>query len=278
MGHCGSANGVRRNESDDRREAAAVTPAKRVPTNLRCLLIIEALADAARPLTPAELGERVGLPKATAHRLCAMLVEEGLLIRDSVARGLRPARRARRLGSGLLGSSLTHIARHKILEEVSRRTEETCNLVAAADKGMVYLDRVDTPWPLRFQLPVGTHVPFHCTASGKLFLSSLSERDLNALLNVLPLSREGPNTLTDPALLRQELARIRAAGHSVDNEEFMAGMVAIGAPILDAQGRFYAAITIHAPRQRLTLENPAGHIRTLKKGAAGLRKLLFQEA
>lgn len=250
---------------------------KRVPTTLRSLLIVEALAEAQRPLTPAELGERVGLPKATTHRLCSTLVDEGLLMRDPRTRGLRPARRARRLASGLLASSLTHIARHKVLEEVSRRTEETCNLVAAADKGMVYLDRVDTPWPLRFQLPVGTHVPFHCTASGKLFLSFLSNIDLRNLLAVLTLTKEGPNTLTDPALLRRELARIRAQGHSVDNEEFMAGMVAIGAPILDAQGRFYAAITIHAPRQRLILEDATGHIRTLKKAAAQLRKLLFQE-
>lgn len=55
---------------------------KRIPTNLRALQIIEALAQAGRPLTPTELNEIFGLPKATIHRLCSTLLSEGYLEKD----------------------------------------------------------------------------------------------------------------------------------------------------------------------------------------------------
>ncbi len=44
----------------------------------------------------------------------------------------------------------------------------TCNIATPDRDGMVYIDRVETKWPLRIQLPIGTTVPFHCTASGNL--------------------------------------------------------------------------------------------------------------
>ena len=43
-------------------------------------------------------------------------------------------------------------------------------------EAMVYIERVQTEWPLRIQLPIGTRVPFHCTASGKMYLSTLERR------------------------------------------------------------------------------------------------------
>ena len=99
--------------------------------------------------------------------------QEGVLAREPGSRRLRPGRRARNLASGVLSTASAPIARHQILKDLAEQTGETVNLVAPRELGMFYVDRVETNWLFRVQLPIGTHVPFHCTASGKTFLSSL---------------------------------------------------------------------------------------------------------
>jgi len=250
---------------------------ERIPTNLRALRIIEAFAEAGRPMTPTELNAYCELPKPTIHRLCHTLEKEGLLIRDVDGNSLRPARRLRRMASGLLSTSRVHIVRHKILEWVAHEVGETCNLVMPDDEGMLYLDRVETHWPLRFQLPVGSHVPFHCTATGKLFLSSFEDKDLERMLSVLILTPEADNSITTEDALRNELRRIREAGYSLDNEEFIPGMVAAAVPIFDPDKRFFAALAFHAPKQRVPFEQVLEKVDTLKAGARRMEAVLFDQ-
>ncbi len=249
----------------------------RIPTNLRALMILETLAHSGRAMTPTEIGAEIGLPKPTVHRLCATLEAERFLLREPHDGRLRPAHRARALAAGIEVASRVEIARRLVLKSVAKTIGETCNLVAPGSSGMIYLDRVDTPWPLRFQLPVGTEVPFHCTASGKLFLSTLDDRALETVLASIELTAEGPNCATTPAALRRCLDEVRAAGHSWDNEEFMAGMIAFAVPVRDPRGRFVAALAFHAPAQRIGFEAGRAHVATLEDGARRLERLLFSE-
>ncbi|MHA1190081.1 MAG: IclR family transcriptional regulator, partial [Alphaproteobacteria bacterium] len=146
---------------------------ERIPTNLRTLLILEILGTAGVPMTPTEIARQIDLPKQTVHRLCATLVEEGFLVRETSGKRLRPARRMRQLAADTLHASHYQLARHQILLKVADRVQETVNFVVPQADGMRYLDRVESRWPFRIQLPIGTHVPFHCTASGKTYLASL---------------------------------------------------------------------------------------------------------
>lgn len=224
----------------------------RIATNLRTLLILEVIGRSGEPMTPTEINQSIGLPKQSIHRLCATLVEEGFLAYEPKGKRLRAARRGRAIGAGLLHSSRDHILRHQILVELASKTGETINYVVPEENGMSYLDRIETGWAFRVQLPVGSHVPFHCTASGKTFLASLDMKKRKAFAHGLALERKTPKTITDPQTLLDELAEISRQGFAVDNEEFMDGMVAIAVPVLDTSGRFLAAIACHGPNVRLT--------------------------
>jgi len=250
---------------------------ERIPTNLRALRILEAFAEAGRSMTPTELNAYCELPKPTIHRLCHTLEKEGLLIRDVDGNSLRPARRLRRMAAGLLSTSKVHIVRHKILEWVAHEIGETCNLVMPDEEGMRYLDRVETHWPLRFQLPVGSHVPFHCTATGKLFLSSFDDKELERMLKALVLTPEANQSIRTEEALWKEVRKIREAGYSLDNEEFIPGMVAAAVPILDPEKRFFAALAFHAPKQRVPMEQAVEKIDTLKTAARRMEAVLFNQ-
>jgi DNA-binding IclR family transcriptional regulator len=162
-----------------------------------------------------------------------------------------------------------------VLAALAGEIRETCNFSDPGESGMTYLDRVDTPWPLRYQLPIGAEVPFHCTAGGKLFLSSHDTTGRERLLRSMSLTVEGPNSITDTDALRHELDAIAEAGYSWDNEEFMAGMVAIATPIHDPDGRFVAALAFHAPIQRMRFEEAKAWVLRLTAAAADLEELMF---
>ncbi len=89
-----------------------------------------------------------------------------------------------------------------------------------------------------------------------------------------PLKRFAENTVTDPDRLIAELARIRAEGIGIDNEEFVAGMVAVAVPVFDRNQRTIAALAVHAPVVRLSLNWARCHVPALRKAAAALSELL----
>ncbi len=247
----------------------------RIPTNLRTLLILETLGENDQSMTATEIGQQIGLPKQTVHRLCVTLEREGFLTRQGQSRRYLPARRLRDLGAGLLFNSRLHIARRQILLDVAREVRETVNFVVPEDEGMSYLDRVETEWPFRIQLPIGSHVPFHCTASGKCFLASLAPAARRKLVESLKMDKLTPATLTDPSDLLEDLSRIAKRGYSLDDQEFLEGMVAIAVPIRDDKGRFAAALAFHGPTQRISIEDAIARKSILVDAALRLRDALF---
>lgn len=248
---------------------------ERIPTNLRTLLIMEIIAKAEQPMTPTEINRHIDLPKQTVHRLCKTLLNEGFLTNDPRERGLVPSRRMRNIANGILHASRDNIARHQILQSVAAQTDETVNFVVPEENGMRYLDRVDTDWPFRIQLPIGSHVPFHCTASGKAFLASLGRAARRRLVNSLPLSKLTPNTFDSAETLLGELETVAKQGYAIDNEEFMEGMVAIAVPVLNGDKKFCACIAIHGPSQRLSIDTVKSKESILREAAAKLGEVLY---
>lgn len=247
----------------------------RIPTNMRTLLLLEALGHSDRALTPTELNASIGLPKQTVHRLCATLEAQGFLVRDGDGKGYRAARRARLMSAGLLHASWANVVRHQVLSEIARTVGETVNYVVPEEYGMRYLDRVDTDWSFRIQLPVGTHVPFHCTASGKVFMASLRPKARLAFVTALTLSKHTMKTHTSADALMAELKVIAKQGYAEDDEEFLDDMVAVAVPVRDVAGRYVASLAVHGPTQRMSLANARDMLPTLQSAAQKLSDALF---
>ncbi|MBY6056361.1 IclR family transcriptional regulator [Leisingera daeponensis] len=244
-----------------------------IPTNLRLLVLLEEVARRGVAVKPAEMIEAMGLPKPTVHRLMQTAEAEGFLQRDLDGRAYGPGPRMRRLALDTMSSEHLRTARLTILKSVAEELGETCNLATPDREGMIYLDRVETKWPLRIQLPVGTQVPFHCTASGKMYLSTLKRNTLEAVLRSRPLAAVTSKTCTDPDALCSELGDIAGRGYSTDDEEFISGMVAVAVPVRDARNRLMATLSVHAPVQRRTLQELLEALPSLRKAAKELAAL-----
>lgn len=247
-----------------------------IPTNLRLLMVMEQVASAGVPVTPTQVNLELGLPKPTIHRLFATLEEEGFLQRDIDGRSYAPGRRARDMAGGILSSLRLRTARRAILSKLAQEIGETCNIALPERDAMIYLERVETEWPLRIQLPIGSSVPFYCTASGKMYLASLNDRHLDRYLAATDLKAHSPKTLTDPDALRASIQAARDNGWAQDDEEFLEGMIAIAVPLLDSRDRLFATLAFHAPTQRFDIEQAKTFLPQLYEAAAALSKLSFE--
>ncbi len=247
-----------------------------IPTNLRLLLILEEVARRGIAVKPSDLIETLGLAKPTVHRLLQTAEAEGFLQRDLDGRSYGPGHRLRLLSVNTMSSEHLRTARLAILRSVAEEVGETCNLAIPDREGMIYLDRVETKWPLRIQLPVGTQVPFHCTASGKMYLSTLRQKTLDGFLSAGNLQPQTERSLTDPKSLRAEIQRISKNSYSTDDEEFMTGMTALAVPVQDGQGRLVGTLSVHAPTQRHDVNSLMSFLGILQKGADELSALLTE--
>jgi DNA-binding IclR family transcriptional regulator len=102
------------------------------------------------------------------------------------------------------------------------------------------ISRVEADWPLRLHLPVGSTLPPHCCASGKLLLAFKEPTERAQLVSELPLQRFTERTITDRQLLASELDRIAATGYAVDNEEYVVGVACVAVPVRIANGEVIA--------------------------------------
>ncbi|MEO0911641.1 MAG: IclR family transcriptional regulator [Pseudomonadota bacterium] len=245
-----------------------------LPPNLRTLRLLELIGQANGPVRAPDLQAAMGLSKQTVHRLLKTLEAERFIIPAAGTRGWVPAARGVALGQGMLANGRFHSARHQILTGVSRAVGETVNFVVPEDGGMFYLDRVEADWPFRVQLPIGSHVPFHCTASGKTYLASLSPRMRKATVEGLALETQTTKTHVAPGSLLAELKEIAARGYALDNEEFIEGMVAIAVPVVDDAGRFLAALATHGPEQRFPIARAEAQRAVLQEAAERLSAVL----
>jgi len=257
---------------------AVVVDAERVATGSsaeRSLRLLSVLADEGRPLSLADLGTRLGLPKGTAHRICLQLVDGGYLARDVDERHFSVGPALRRLAFSTLNHGVVRGLRHEVLAQLVAAIGETCNFTTQDGTEVLYLDRVEAKWPLRLTLDVGSHVPLHCTASGKLFLALMPADERDAVIERIALPRMTRNTLVTKKALRAECEAIAAAGHSCDREEFIAGLIAVAVPVGGASGvSGRAAIAVHAPTARMSLNQALAKLPALKAAAAQMRELL----
>ena len=243
----------------------------------RVLDILDTVAASTKPLSATEINEVLKLPKATAHRLCAELESRGYLLKRINGKSYVPGNRLHDVAVGVLANERFSAARHAILTALSERVGETCNIAYPDGLYMAYSDRVETKAPLRLQFPIGMRVPLYCTASGKLYLSTLQKGRRKSIVGKLDLVQHAKNTITDPDTLIREIEDIEKHEVSIDNQELYDDVIAIAVPIKDRQGRFYSSLAIQAPATRVSIEEQEKYLPLLREAAHDLALLAEED-
>ncbi len=217
----------------------------------RGLRIIEVIATIGSSATLAEIARKTALPRSTAHHLLHALVEFGYLVQDGGARTYTLAAKLFRLtGSTWTGEQLAEIAM-PYLDELSRRTGEGTSLAVLRDGAVTVIAKREPEGPVRVVQEVGARRPIYCTAVGKALAAWLPEQELSGIIRRTVFGRLTPNTIISPTAFRREMARIRATGFAIDNEEHIEGIRCIATAVRDHSGEVRASLCVVGPKNRL---------------------------
>jgi DNA-binding IclR family transcriptional regulator len=243
----------------------------------KALRVLEAVAARKRPLSIAEIAAALDMPQPTAHRIVGTLEKLGFVGREPGRRRIVEGTRLVGLGLDVLQAAAGSGSRHAVLAALAKKTGESCNLGVIAGSHVVYIDRVESQWPLGLRFEPGSRVPLHCTAIGKLLLSQMPGPLVDGLLSNGPLARYTTTTITESKRLREELARIRKQGFSIDNQEFMSGVVCMAVPVKGPKGEVCAGLAISAAQARLTLSGVRHYLPDLRAAAEKLARALASD-
>ena len=243
-------------------------------STLKAFAILELIVEANVPVSLDDLTQRSGLPKPTVYRILQLLVRGELASRAAPEKRYSAGGRVYALANHLRASSPQRARRRLILGELVDEIGETCNFTMLNGSEVVYLERVETPSPVRVHMEPGSRVPLHCTASGKLFLSQLTSMQLRRLLGAGPLLRYTDRTVTSVEELEHKLKKVRADGIGIDVGEYLEGSVCLAVPVADSNGRICTAVAVHGPAPRMTLKKGMEYVPAMKLAAIAMASTL----
>lgn len=237
---------------------------------MRLFSLLELIASKDQFVSLQGLAEETGTPKPTLHRMLQQLEGADLLVRQSDGRHYGTGVRLRRLAEDLLLNATQYGARHAVLSALVAEIGEACNLTTLSGNEVIYLDRAETPEPLRFYLRPGSRVPAHCSASGKMLLSQLSRHQRHKLLGHTALQQHTPKTITGLDDLQDDLDRARSDGYAIDDEEFLPGLVCVAVLVPHESGRTNLCVATQAPVMRFQADDAPNVLPALRRAAEQL--------
>ncbi|MEV6106006.1 IclR family transcriptional regulator [Streptomyces sp. NPDC051940] len=223
----------------------------------RALAILPLLAEG--PAGLEQVARELGVHKSTALRLLRTLHEHGLVYRQQDQRYRLGARLFTLAAQAAEGLDVREIA-HPHLVRLNEECGHTVHLAVREDDAVLYIDKVESRYPVRMYSRIGKPVPITVAAVAKLLLADLPEPERRAFAEHLDYPAYTPRSVLTPKELLAELAAVREQGWATDFGGHEESINCIAAPIRGADGRTVAACSLSAP--------------SVVIGADGLKELL----
>lgn len=211
----------------------------------RVSLVLDAFDGPGR-LNLAQIVRRTGLPRSSAHRMLERLVALRWLRRNG--RDYELGMRLVELGSLAVHQDRLHSAAIPLLHDLHRATGLVVHLAVLDGSDVMYLEKIGDRMMAAIPTRVGGRQPAHCAAVGKAILAYNTDADIVDLS-----TRKTRYSISTPAQLRDELAKVRARGVAFDREESITGFGCVAAPI-GAPGEAVAAVSVCGPMNRMMFD------------------------
>lgn len=218
------------------------------------------------------VAQQLDLPVGSVHRLLQDLAQENVVARNSEGAWQLDYRLLQISDLHMDNLRLPRLAR-SFCEDIAEKTRETVNLNVLSEFSCVCVDKVRGNQGMQLDRPIGSRSPLHCGGSAKAMLAFMSEAEQDRVIKN-GLTGFTDNTLTDAKALKDELARTRERGYSIDDQEMVLGVFCVGVPIVDRLGHPIAAISISGPSHKQAGAEVAPLVEMLNKACGHVSERL----
>jgi len=214
--------------------------------------VLEAFGDESLRTTVSEIAATLNFSRPAVRRILLTFERMGYVRQDHGTWTLTP--RVLEIGEGFfVGNSLPEMAQ-PFLRELAERTEESAALSVFDGRDVVHIARVEVRRIMSHTIRVGSRLPAHATAMGKVLLGGLEPATLDAYFQGPPREAYTTTTITDEQTLRDRIAEDRTRGYSISVEELEAGMLAAAVPVKSRDGSVLAALSSTSTTNRSSVE------------------------
>ena len=248
----------------------------RVTSLDKALSVLDLLIDQDRGLSVTEISHKLGLAKGTVHRVLNTLKVRRYVQQHNDTRLYSLGLRTLEIGTLARRDRFLRSVMVPFLRDLSAMCNETVNAAVLEYNEIHYIFRLESEEMLRISAVLGVRFPAHCTATGKVMLSYHADDDIRRIY-----ARRGAlKELTEHSIdsvdaLIEEIEQIRINKMAVDDEETIAGVYCVAAPIINAKGECVAAISISAPKNRVTKEKSVDFMRMVSGTADQISESLW---
>jgi DNA-binding IclR family transcriptional regulator len=241
----------------------------------KALIILRLMIEERQPLSLTEIGKKLNFGKGTVHRILATLRSHQFVRQDP---------KTLKYGLGFMAAEMSTAIKAEdyiveILKPHLKKLSESCPEAISASilefNEIRYIARFESSESLRVSIGAGTKFPAHCTATGKVLLSALSNEQLEKMYddreNIQKLTQ---NSINSFSRLLKELKRVRKENLAMDFEEALVGVNCVARPIRDSKNEILTAISISGPVSRMTKQKMLEFADLLQDTSAEISKAL----
>lgn len=229
-----------------------VNSSARVRSVERAITAIEVLARSDGNLTLGDIARELRAPKSTTLNILRTLVDRRILEVDDATKTYKIGFGLSLLASGRRNTARLAAAAKKHLERLVETTEEVALLAVLQGDETTFIEMVEADQTIKYVARVGTRRPLFGTSGGKVSLAYQPTKFIDDYIARTELRPFTAKTITDPHLLKTELARIRRRGYAISDGEFIPSLIGLAAPVFYGPGgKFAAAIVVPGPAFRM---------------------------
>jgi len=225
-----------------------------VKSAVRAFKILETIGTNRNGLKHSEIKKSLRIPTSSLSALLNSLVNNYYLLFDPISKKYTLGPQILILAGHYLNSVDIIEAGRPIVQKLSLITSESSALVLPREKEIIIVYRRDSQQDVRTVLQIGEAIPMYACSSGKIFLSALSNEEIDRYISITKLEPITLSTIVDHELLWKEIKLIRASDIAYNQGESSEAIFAISSPVRDFEGRIVAALVVSMPIIRFSNE------------------------
>ena len=227
-------------------------------------------------MTALELSEELGINRSTVHRIINILIGEMFVLQNPSSRKYSLGPTTYTIGASYLHNQNNSERIKYILDDLAKETKQSIGYAILVEDRILNMYEIENYQPIKIGYKSGCFYPIHCGAYGKCIMAFYEpEKKLREIVYSADLFPKGPNTIIDPEILLEEYRRIRQQGYAISDEESVKGLIGIGAPVRNSNGRVIASVAAACLKSSLSDDEFEDIINKTIAGANKISKLLI---
>jgi len=219
----------------------------------KALSILELVLYQGRDLSITEISQKLEMGKGTVHRILSTLKARKFFQQDSNTKMYGLGVRTLEIGTAPKKEKFLRKAMAPFLMDLYETCKETVNAAVWEYNEIRYIYRLESEEMLRISAPAGSRFPGYCAATGKILLSYFSNDDIRRIYGrENALKKYTAHSISSVDALIIEIEKVRVNKVAIDDEETLLGVYCVAAPVLSSNGECVAAISISAPKNRVS--------------------------